>query len=73
LLSPQILAGIKGRGKTVRKIFGSVAILLSRKTGIPLTVMPEEAFFTTRTDIALASAINYETDIHVIDPLEKLG
>jgi nucleotide-binding universal stress UspA family protein len=68
-----LIAGMKGHGKTVRKLFGSVALLLSRKTKAPLIVVPEEAVFTIPKTIALASDINYDTDIHLLDPLEELG
>lgn len=68
-----IIAGMKGSGQTMRRILGSTAISLSRKTNILLIVVPENAGFTTPKTIALASDIDDETDVHILDPLEELG
>lgn len=68
-----IIAGMKGGGKTIRRIFGSVALTLSHHSNVPLIVVPEEAVFKTPKTIALASDISDETDVHVVDPLEEFG
>jgi len=68
-----IVTGMKGAGKTMRKIFGSTAVALSRKPGIPLIVVPEEASFTPPKTIALASDIGDDTDVQILDPLEEFG
>ena len=40
-----IIAGMKGSGKTFRKIFGTTAAALAKKTNIPLIIVPEKARF----------------------------
>jgi nucleotide-binding universal stress UspA family protein len=68
-----IMAGMKGSGKTVRKIFGSTATSLTRHSTIPLIVVPENARFKAPEAIALASDIDEQTDLRILDPLQELG
>ncbi|MDB5246682.1 MAG: universal stress protein [Segetibacter sp.] len=68
-----IIAGMKGGGRIISRILGSTAISLSRNPNIPLIVVPEDARFTPPKAIALASDIDNETDVHIIDPLEEFG
>lgn len=57
-----IVVGITAEEKGVRKIFGSVATGLARKTRIPLLVVPEKARFVKPTGIALAEDVREEKD-----------
>jgi hypothetical protein len=68
-----IVAGMKGTGHTLRRLLGSTAISLSRRTELPLIVVPEKATFRVPSAIALASDIADETNVHILDPLEELG
>jgi nucleotide-binding universal stress UspA family protein len=40
-----IITGMKGRGESLKKIFGSTSTALAKKTEIPLIVVPEKAKF----------------------------
>ena len=40
-----IIVGMKGAGESLRKIFGSTATALARKTNTPLIIVPEKATF----------------------------
>src|SRR4051794_32243939 len=68
-----IVAGMKGGGRAIRKIFGSTAISLTRRPNVPLIVVPEDARFTPPKTIALASDIGDDTDVRILDPLEEFG
>ena len=41
-----IISGMKGSGKSLKKLVGSTATLLAKKTTIPLIIVPEDAKFT---------------------------
>lgn len=68
-----IIVGMKGSGKTVRKIFGSTATGICRQSNIPVIAVPEQAQFAPPKNIALASDISEETDMHILDPLLVFG
>jgi hypothetical protein len=68
-----VIAGMKGSGKAMRRIFGSTALSLSRHANVPLIVVPEDARFTPPKTIALASDIGDGTDVEIIEPLEEFG
>lgn len=68
-----IVAGMKGAGRVARKVFGGTAFSLSRHSDIPLILVPERAWFAPPKTIALASDINHETDMRILDPLEEFG
>jgi nucleotide-binding universal stress UspA family protein len=68
-----IIAGIKGSGIPGRKFFGSTVTELSRHATRPLILVPENASFKIPQNLALASDINDETDITVLDPLHEFG
>lgn len=40
-----IIVGMKGAGKSLKKIFGSTATALAKKTNVPLIIVPEKAKF----------------------------
>jgi nucleotide-binding universal stress UspA family protein len=68
-----IIVGMKGSGRTVRKLFGSTAIAICRDSHIPVIAVPEFATFREPATIALASDISDETDMHILDPLLVFG
>lgn len=67
-----IIAGMKGAGRSARKLFGSTVTTLARKTPIPFLVIPEEAGYTPPMNILLGNDIRPDTNIHVLDPLREL-
>ena len=68
-----IVAGMKEKGKEIRKYFGSTVTHLSKTSPVPLIVVPANAVFSAPKTLALASDITDETDIPIIEPLKKLG
>jgi nucleotide-binding universal stress UspA family protein len=68
-----IIAGIKGNKVTGRKFFGSTVTELSRHSNRPLILVPEDAKFADIKSIALASDLDNESDITVLDPLHEIG
>ncbi|HVS95620.1 MAG TPA: universal stress protein [Puia sp.] len=67
-----IVVGMKGKGKRLRKLFGSTVTALARKTPVPLLVIPEEASYVPPANILLGNDIRPDTDIHVLDPMMEL-
>lgn len=72
LKAEMIVAGMKGKGKSVRKLLGSTVTALARKTTVPLLVVPDHAKFIRPANILFGNDIRPDTDIHVIDPLRQL-
>lgn len=50
-----IVAGMKGEGKTVRRLFGTTALALARQSNIPVLIVPEKANYQTPQTIVIAS------------------
>ncbi len=50
-----IISGMKGRGKNLKKLFGSTSIALAKKTNIPLIIIPEDAGFKKPLNIVFAT------------------
>lgn len=67
-----IVSGMKGKGKSVRKLFGSTVTALAKKTPIPLLVVPENALYEPPAEILLGDDIRQNTNIHILDPLIEL-
>ena len=67
-----IITGMKGKGRSVRRLLGNTATTLARKTSIPLLVVPEDAAYTPLANILFANDIRPDTDIHALDPLREL-
>jgi nucleotide-binding universal stress UspA family protein len=67
-----IIAGTKGDNKISQKFFGGTAFSLSKSTPVALILVPEHAWFRKPGVIALASDINSETDMEILDPLKEL-
>lgn len=68
-----IVCGMKGEGKSIKKVFGSTVTALARKSSIPMLVVPSDAIYAPIHNIALASDIDIETDIHTVDMLQDIG
>jgi len=67
-----VVMGMKGKGKSVRKLFGSTVTGLARKTRVPLLVVPEEARYMSPANILLGNDVRPDTDLQVLDPLKEL-
>jgi len=68
-----IVIGMKRTGKELRKYFGSTVTSLTKKSSIPLIVVPQEAGYSVPKTIAFASDFNDETNIHILEPLKKIA
>ena len=70
-----IIIGMKGTGKSFRKIFGSTVTALARITTVPLIVVPQEAKYSDPSTIVLANEADLEenADKHVLDALLEIG
>lgn len=67
-----IVCGMKSDHKLLRKIFGSTVLSLVHKSHIPLIIVPEDVKFILPKSILLASAITFETDLLIFEPLAEL-
>lgn len=69
-----IVVGMKEQGKGLRKVLGSTATDLVRKSTIPVIIVPENALFTRPDTIALAneSDLNPDDDVHLLDALREI-
>lgn len=72
LYADMIIAGMKGEGKSVRKLLGSTVTELARKTPVPLLVVPEGARYMPPVNVLLGNDIRPDMNIHVLDPLREL-
>jgi len=68
-----IIAGMKGSGKSLRKIFGSTVTGLARRTSIPLLIIPEGVSFAPLKAIAMASDVAHETDYGIPVAVRRLA
>lgn len=50
-----IIAGMKGSGKSLTRIFGSTATALAKHTNIPLIIIPEDALYKSPQNIVFAN------------------
>jgi nucleotide-binding universal stress UspA family protein len=64
-----VVAGMKKSGKTYRKLFGTTALTLSRKSSVPVLVVPEECRFESLKKIALASDMHVKNNPHFVEPV----
>jgi nucleotide-binding universal stress UspA family protein len=67
-----IIAGMKGSGKTLKKIFGSTATSLIKKSNIRVLVVPEDAKFSTPKTILYASDIMPDANIEYLDQIRDI-
>jgi nucleotide-binding universal stress UspA family protein len=67
-----IIAGMKGRGKNLKKIFGSTATSLIRRSDIPVIIVPEAAKFSVPKIILYASDIISDTNIELVDQIKPI-
>ena len=68
-----IILGMKQSVKELRRFFGSTITLLTKKSSIPLIVVPEGVQFNDVKKIAFASDINSGDDVSILDPLKKIA
>lgn len=68
-----IICGMKGVGKSIKKIIGSTAVYLARKSTMPLMIIPEQAGYLPIKNISLANDFDIQTDLHTIDMLQTIG
>ena len=64
-----IVAGMKGGSRMARIMFGGTSFMLSRHSGCPVLLIPQNACFSIPTTIALASDITDAALIDVLNPL----
>ena len=67
-----IIAGMKGGGKNLKKIFGNTAASLTKDTNIPLILIPENAGYKSPEIIVFASDLGLNTDLHAIEELTNI-
>ena len=67
-----IVIGMKGGGKNFKKIFGSTATSLAKRTNIPVIIVPECASFKTPHNIVFANDTNIDSDKDVPGDLKKI-
>lgn len=67
-----IIAGMKGAGKAIRRIFGTTVSDLFRQSNIPVLVIPESIGFTRPESVILATDLAGDTDVHVLDELKSI-
>lgn len=68
-----VICGMKGNGKTFKKIFGSTATTLIRKSTIPLIIVPEELRFRLPNNIAFSSDVETIPTPQHIQTLKEIG
>ena len=68
-----VVCGMKGEGKRTRKVFGSAVTDMTRKTRVPLLVIPESVKFESPRVLALADDIHPDADVHVLDMLRSIA
>jgi len=67
-----IVAGMKGTGKNLRKIFGTTAVALARNANVPLLLVPENAVYKYPGTIVFASDLGVDADLQVLDNLADI-
>lgn len=67
-----IVAGMKGTGRNLGKIFGSTAVALARNANVPLLLVPENAVYKTPRTMVFASDLGVDTDLQVLDNLAEI-
>lgn len=70
-----IVVGMKEGDKGMRKLLGSTATALARKTSVPLLIVPEKAKFTGISSIALANESDVEPDAdpRLLESLQEIA
>ena len=67
-----IITGMKEHGRNMRKIFGSTVTGLSRKSNIPVIIIPEHTKFSIPKVILYASDISFDHKIQTIDQIKSI-
>ena len=73
LQADMIVAGMKGEGKNSRRIFGSTVTALSRKTPIPLLIVPENSVYAVPRNIVFANDLDPGADVRLLAPLREIA
>ena len=68
-----LVAGMKAKGKGIRKLFGSTITGLKKETKVPLIVIPEDATAELPETIALASEIDLDSNLQFLQVLQKIS
>jgi nucleotide-binding universal stress UspA family protein len=67
-----IVVGMKGAGKNFRRIFGSTATSLAKKTTLPVIIVPECVKFRTLDNIVFANDSIIDSEKDVPEDLKKI-
>lgn len=67
-----IIAGMKGSGKALKKVFGSTAISLIKKSDTPVIIVPEEAKFSIPKIILYGSDIMSDTNLKQLEQIKPI-
>lgn len=70
---PIVIVGMKGEGKNLKKLFGSVASGLARKSFLPLFIIPESVVFKGFKNIALAIDDEITIELSGLSLIHKIG
>lgn len=70
---PLLVVGMKGEGKNFRKLFGSVASGLARKSFLPLFIIPESVVFKGFKNLALAIDDEITIELKGLALIHKFG
>lgn len=70
---PIVVVGMKGEGKNFRKLFGSVASGLARKSFLPLFIIPETIIYKGFKNIALAIDDEITIELNGLSLIHKIG
>jgi nucleotide-binding universal stress UspA family protein len=70
---PIVVVGMKGEGKNLKKLFGSVASGLARKSFSPLFIIPESVVFKGLKNIALAIDDEITIELSGLSLIHKIG
>ena len=68
-----LVVRMKGEGKNFRKLFGSVASGLARKSFLPLVIVPEGVVFNGFKNIAMAVDDGVTIDLHGLTLIHRMG
>ena len=68
-----LVVGMKGEGKNIRKLFGSVASGSARKSFLPLVIVPEGVVFNGFKNIAMAVDDGVTIDLHGLTLIHRMG
>ncbi|WP_431209550.1 hypothetical protein ACQ86N_25755 [Puia sp. P3] len=68
-----IVAGVKESGKGIRRLFGDTLTALTRRSRIPVMVVPESWVYSPPQGILLGDDIAADADAHMLDTLLEIA